>query len=123
MKRVLLTAVIGAAMLAAAPTANAAGNPALKRIMIMMNAQASAGNARGMQMAFIQTRAWAKADEFPKWAEYAERGRAAAHAGNLAGAKAVCQECHDAYRDQFRNKYGSKSGGGDKDDKLPKKID
>lgn len=121
MRGLLIASLVGAAMLGAVTSANAAGNPALKRIMVSMNGQASVGNARGMEMAFIQTKAWAKTDEFPRWAELAEKGRAAAHAGNLAGAKAVCQECHDAYREQFRNKYGSKSGGG-KDD-LPKKVD
>ena len=123
MRSLLLFGVVAAATLLVSSDVDAAGNPALKRIMILMNAQASAGNARGMQMAFIQTRAWAKPDEFPNWATYAEKGRIAAHNGNLAGAKAVCTECHDAYREQFRNKYGSKAGGGKDDDKLPKKID
>src|SRR5215212_4122645 len=113
MRALLVVAILGAAILGAASPADAAGNPALKRIMIAMNAQASAGNARGMEMAFIQVKAWAKPDEFASWAAFAERGRAAAHAGNLEGAKAVCKDCHDAYREQFRNKYGSKSGGKD----------
>jgi hypothetical protein len=112
MRSLVLVGLVGAAVLGLAPHAEGAGNPALKRVMIMMNMQASAGTAKGLQMGFVQVKAWAKPDEFPKWAEIAEKGRVSSHAGNLEGAKKACTECHEQYREQFRNKYGSKSGTG-----------
>jgi len=43
--------------------------------------------------------------EFPKWKSIADEGAAAAAKGDLAGAKASCKSCHDAYKKDYKEKY------------------
>lgn len=105
--RSLLTAAVACAALFAAAPADA-GNDALKLVMKKMGATASADDAKGLAPLFEQTKAQAKAD-FPEWASFADKGKAAAAKGDIAAAKAVCKDCHNAYRSAYKTKYGSKA--------------
>ena len=59
---------------------------------------------------FQQTRVLKPSDpDFDGWNEIADRGKAAAEAGNLDDAKATCKDCHQKFRDAYRDKYGSKA--------------
>ena len=42
------------------------------------------------------------------WVAVATRGADLANAGNVAGAKAQCTACHDAYREAYRARYRSR---------------
>jgi hypothetical protein len=99
-------AVASAAVFAAAPADAADGT--LKALMKKMGAQSSAGDAKGLAPIFEQTKSMAK-PEFPNWGAIADKGKAASEKGDLDGAKATCKECHDAYRNTYKTKYGSKA--------------
>jgi len=42
-----------------------------------------------------------KNGSYPKWADMANAGAAAAGSKDLKAAKAACKTCHDAYQDQY----------------------
>lgn len=102
----LVVAVAGAALLASSPAA--AADNALKVLMKKMGSQVANGEAKALSPIFVQTKGMGK-PEFPDWAAISDRGKAAADKGDLAAAKATCKECHDAYRDAYKTKYGSKA--------------
>lgn len=106
-KRVQLAALTLALVTAATLPAIAADNT-LKDVMKKMGATSAGEDARGLAPLFDQTKAAAKAD-YPKWNEITDKGKAAAAKGDLAGAKATCKECHDAYRTDYKTKFGSKA--------------
>ena len=85
-----------------------AADTTLKDVMKKMNAQMLNGDAKPLAAHFEATKAQAK-PEFPNWAAISDKGKAAAAAGNIDGAKATCKECHDAYRTAYKTKYGSKA--------------
>lgn len=60
-------------------------------------------------------------DEYAKWAEIAEKGRAAAAAGDSAGVKTACKGCHEQYRQAYKMKYGSSAP--DEKNPVPVPID
>jgi hypothetical protein len=103
---VLSSSLVLSAVLAAAP-ADAADN-ALKDLMKKMGAQVASGEAKALGQVFTQTKAMGKPD-FANWGAIADKGKAAADKGDLDGAKATCKECHDAYRNDYKTKYGSKA--------------
>ncbi|UQA59261.1 cytochrome c [Polyangium aurulentum] len=39
------------------------------------------------------------------WATFARTGANAARRGDMAGARAACKGCHDAYRAEYREKH------------------
>ena len=106
MRKLTLTLVLGLAVFAAVPAA--AADNTLKDLMKKMGGQVAAGDAKALAPIFDQTKAKAK-PEFPNWGAISDKGKAAAAAGDLAAAKATCKECHDAYRDPYKTKYGSKA--------------
>ncbi len=106
-KRIQLATLTLALVTAAALPAFAADNT-LKDVMKKMGATSAGEDAKGLAPLFDQTKAAAKSD-FPKWNEISDKGKAAAAKGDLAGAKATCKECHDAYRNDYKTKYGSKA--------------
>lgn len=104
--RTLALALAAAATLSAVP-AGAADNT-LKDLMKRMGAEVAAGDAKGLGPIFDQTKGKGK-PEFANWGAIADKGKAASAAGDLAAAKATCKECHNAYRDGYKTKYGSKA--------------
>jgi hypothetical protein len=107
--RLFSTLALVSVVLLAAGAAGAA-NTQLKEVMKTMGATAAAGDAKGLSPIFDKVSAAAPKDPaFPDWAALATKGKAAADKGDLAGAKAVCKECHGSYRDAYRTKYGSKA--------------
>jgi cytochrome c556 len=103
----LMTALVVAAGLAALP-ASASPDASLKDTMKKMQAQVLNGDAKPLSTMFDATRAKAK-PEFANWNAISDKGRAAAAKGDLDAAKATCKECHDAYRSDYKSKYGSKA--------------
>jgi soluble cytochrome b562 len=102
----LTLALVVAASLAAVPAE--AADTTLKDVMKKMNTQVLNGDAKPLVPLFDATKAKSKA-EFSNWNAISDKGKAAAEAGDLAGAKATCKECHDAYRNEYKTKYGSKA--------------
>jgi hypothetical protein len=102
----LVTAVAAASLLAVSPVG--AADTTLKNVMKKMGATASAEDAKGLAPLFEQTKAAAKPD-YANWGAIADKGKAAAAKGDLVAAKATCKECHDAYRSDYKTKYGSKA--------------
>lgn len=108
-RRVLALALaLALAVVAGVAPAMAAPDTALKDVMKKMNAQILNGDAKSLSPLFDSTKEKAK-PEFATWNAIVDRGKAAALAGNLDGAKATCKECHDAYRNDYKTKYGSKA--------------
>ena len=105
----LSLAVVAAGLLAAGPAG--AASTAMKELMKRMGAVAAAGDdAKPLAPLLAQAKTMKPADpEYATWDAIADRGKAAADSGDLAGAKASCKECHAAYRDKFKAKYGSKA--------------
>lgn len=100
--------LVVALVLGAASPAVASPDTALKDIMKKMSAQILNGDAKSLAPLFESTRGRAK-PEFSSWNAIVDRGKSAAESGNLDGAKATCKECHDAYRNDYKTKYGSKA--------------
>lgn len=104
----LFCAVALSGSLAAVPAE--AGNTALKDLMKKMGATAAGGEAQLLAPIFEKTAALDPKDAaFANWTAIAEKGKKAAIRDDLAGAKATCKECHDAYRDSYKTKHGSKA--------------
>jgi hypothetical protein len=76
--------------------------------MKKMGATATAGDAKGLAPIFEAAAAKGK-PEYANWTKLAAEGKAAAAKGDLDAAKAVCKQCHDAYRNDYKTKYGSKA--------------
>lgn len=106
-KSLFVAAALLGSVLAAAAPAGAADNT-LKDLMKKMGGSVAAGDAKSLAPIFDATKAKAK-PEFANWASLADRGKAAAEKGDLDGAKATCKSCHDAYRNDYKTKYGSKA--------------
>lgn len=103
----LTVALVSAVGLAALP-ASAAPDTSLKDTMKKMQAQVLNGEAKPLGTLFDATKAKGK-PEFANWNAISDKGKAAAEKGDLDGAKATCKECHDAYRNEYKTKYGSKA--------------
>jgi len=103
----LSLALISAVVLAGLP-ALAAPDNALKDAMKKMQAQVTNGDAKSLVPFFDVAKSKAK-PEFANWIAIAEKGKSAAAAGDLDGAKATCKTCHEAYRADYKTKYGSKA--------------
>ena len=104
-----LLVVLSFAAVLAAGSAEAANN-AMKDLMKKMGATAASEDAKGLVPMLAQAKAMKPADpEFAGWDAVADKGRAAAAAGDLAAAKAACKDCHTPYRDKYKAKYGSKA--------------
>jgi hypothetical protein len=43
--------------------------------------------------------------DYPQWATIAKAGSAAAAKQDLAGVKASCKQCHDAYKDKYQKDF------------------
>jgi soluble cytochrome b562 len=102
-----LTAALGLAVGLATLPASAA-DASLKDTMKKMQAQVLNGDAKPLAGLFDTTKGKAK-PEFSNWTAISDKGKAAAAKGDLDGAKATCKECHDAYRNDYKTKYGSKA--------------
>jgi cytochrome c553 len=104
----LAAGAVVAAALSALPAS--AADPALKHVMKKMQSAQTAGDLAALAPLFAQTKAKKPADPaFAAWDAIADRGKAAADKGDLAGAKATCRECHHEYKEKYRDHYGSKA--------------
>lgn len=103
---VLGLALFGSVLAAALPAG--AADTSLKDVMKKMGGLSANGDAKSMSALFAETKGKAKPD-YPNWASIADQGKAAADKGDLDGAKATCKSCHDAYRNDYKTKYGSKA--------------
>ena len=103
----LTVALVAAVGLAVVP-ASAAPDTSLKDTMKKMQAQVLNGDAKGLAGMFDATKGKGR-PEFANWNAMSDKGKAAAEKGDLDGAKATCKECHDAYRTDYKTKYGSKA--------------
>ena len=70
----------------------------------MHGSVASAHTPDSLTTAFTQV-AGMSPDPAWSWVAIATRGANLANAGDLAGAKAQCAACHDAYREAYRAQY------------------
>jgi hypothetical protein len=103
----LTVALVAAGGLATLP-ASGAPDVSLKDTMKKMQAQVLNGDTKPLAGLFDVTKAKGK-PEFATWGAIVDKGKEAAAKGDLAGAKATCKECHDAYRNDYKTKYGSKA--------------
>jgi cytochrome c553 len=46
--------------------------------------------------------------DYPRWAEYAKAGAAAAAKGDVKAIKATCKQCHDDYKDKYKKEFPNK---------------
>jgi hypothetical protein len=91
-----------------ATMAEAAPDTTLKDLMKKMNTSVLNGDTKGLGAIFDATKAKGK-PEFANWGSLADKGKAAAEKGDMDGVKATCKPCHDAYRGDYKTKYGSKA--------------
>jgi hypothetical protein len=103
-----LTAALAVASGLAAVPASAAPDTSLKETMKKMQAQVLNGDAKPLAGMFDTTKGKGRS-EFANWGAISDKGKAAAAKGDLDAAKSTCKECHDAYRTDYKTKYGSKA--------------
>lgn len=103
-----LALALASSVLLATLSAGAAPDNSLKDVMKKMGGLSASGDAKSMASLFAETKGKAK-PEFANWAKLADQGKAAAEKGDLDAAKATCKGCHDAYRNDYKSKYGSKA--------------
>ncbi|MCA9588935.1 MAG: hypothetical protein KC657_26650 [Myxococcales bacterium] len=104
-----LTAAVVMSALAATGGAEAADNT-LKDLMKQVGRTVAGGDAKALAPLFAKTKTLAPSDPaFSGWGALADKGKAAADAGDLAAAKATCKECHDKYRGDYKKRFGSKA--------------
>ena len=105
----LLTAALLASALLAATEA-AAADTKMKDLMKKVGAATAGEDAKALAPLFEQAKVLAPADpEIDGMKALFDKGIAAANAGDLAGAKANCKECHTQFRDKYKAKHGSKA--------------
>jgi hypothetical protein len=46
---------------------------------------------------------------YPKWAAMSNTGAAAAAKEDLAGVKASCKQCHDAYKESYKKEFATRA--------------
>jgi hypothetical protein len=46
--------------------------------------------------------------DYPNWATFAKAGSAAAAKQDLAGVKASCKQCHDAYKENYKKEFATR---------------
>ena len=107
----MLAALCGLAATLGAADASAVKNPVLQSLMKRMDGYVNAGNMRATSQILSLVKSMGP-DEYERWAAIAEKGRAAAAGGDSTAVRAACRDCHDAYREQYRTKYGSKAPDG-----------
>jgi hypothetical protein len=47
------------------------------------------------------------AGDYPQWSTFAKSGGAAAGKEDLAGVKAACKQCHDAYKEKYKKEFAT----------------
>ncbi len=107
----VLALACGLAATFGAADASAVKNSILQNLMKRLDGYANAGNTQAMSQVLSLVKTMGP-DEYERWAPIAEKARSAAAAGDAAKARTACRECHDAYREQYRTKYGSKGPDG-----------
>jgi hypothetical protein len=50
----------------------------------------------------------APSGDYPQWATIAKSGSAASAKQDMAGVKAACKQCHDAYQEKYRKDFPTK---------------
>lgn len=99
--------VLTAVLLLAAGTAGAAPNNALKTMMKGMGASAASDDLAGLKAKAAEVKAAKPNDpDYSAWNGFAVK---LASAADMAAAKETCKECHNAYRDKYKARYGSKA--------------
>lgn len=104
----LLCAVVAAAALSS--TRADAADTKMKDLMKRVGAGMAAGDAKPLAPLLAQSKALTPAD--PKLAGMGpmfDTAIAAANKGDLDAVKASCKPCHDAFRDDYRKRFGSKA--------------
>jgi soluble cytochrome b562 len=107
MSPAFLATVLTCAAALATVNAEAADN-SLKDLMKKVNAQVLNGDAKSLAPLFEQAKAKAK-PEFKDWNSMLDKAKAAAEKGDMDAVKASCKGCHDQYRKDYKEKYGSKA--------------
>ena len=68
-------------------------------------APAAANNSAALASALEKTAGLAPEPSWGSWRTFALQGAAAAKRGDMAGARTVCKQCHDAWREAYKAKY------------------
>jgi len=68
-------------------------------------APAAANNSAALASALEKTAALAPDSSWGSWKTFALQGAAAAKRGDMTAARAVCRQCHDAWREAYKAKY------------------
>ncbi len=90
--------------------AHAVKNSLLLNVMKKIGAFANNGSPRSILPLLTYVRVMGP-PEYAGWNGATDKVASAIRAGDAAALKSACNGCHDQYRESFRNKYGSKSGG------------
>ncbi|MEO7111795.1 MAG: hypothetical protein ABI183_15240 [Polyangiaceae bacterium] len=69
----------------------------------------AAGDNAGLAAALDKVTKISPDASWTTWSTLAKQGSDAAKRGDLAGAKASCKGCHDAYKDKYKSQYRTKA--------------
>lgn len=105
-RSLVLATALGLAAMLGASDASAFRNTLLQTMMKRLNGFVAAGSTE-QAVAILNVVKAMGPDEYGRWADMAEKARAAAAAGNATGLKAACTGCHTQYRESYKAKYGS----------------
>jgi hypothetical protein len=68
----------------------------------------AAGDSAGLAVALDKVAKNSPDASWATWATFSKQGSDAAKKGDLAGAKAACKGCHDAFKDKYKAQYRTK---------------
>lgn len=105
----LLAVALGASALLGASDADAVANPMLQDLMKRLDGYVRAGDMKPAAEV-LRIVSVVGPDEYKNWSTIADKARAAAASGDVVAAKVACTSCHDQYRSQYKNKFGSGAG-------------
>src|SRR5262245_17453673 len=94
-----------------APSQAACGGPGLPPCPLQawmrtnIAAPLAANNSAALAMGLERAASLSPDASWSSWSTLASQGAAAAKKGDIAGARAACKGCHDAWRDAYRKKY------------------
>lgn len=94
-----------------APAQTSCGTPGLPPCPLQgwmranVASQLSANNMSALATGLDRTAKLAPDPAWTSWVAIASRGADAARKGDVAGARASCKACHDAWREAYRAKY------------------
>jgi hypothetical protein len=100
---------LAVALMVAAGAAAAAGplTPLGKWMKPNMGAPLAGQDFPTLQKSFEFVATKPPSGDYPQWSAFSKTGSAAAAKSDVAGVKASCKQCHDAYKEKYKKEFAT----------------